>query len=1077
MTGNPIPVLLMMTRSLVLFFFAALPVLGGVIPLEGEWRFGLDRKDVGAGEKWFARSLPEKIRLPGILQAQGYGDPVTKETPWVMSLYDRNWAERDEYKAFAKSGEVKVPFLSQPVRHYLGVAWYQRDIEIPAQAAGQRGVIYLERSRWKSSAWLDDVELGSQDSLVAPHEFDAGLLKPGRHRLTLRIDNRMILPYRPDSHAVSDSEGSTWNGVVGKMELRTSSPVWIDEARVDGDPFKKEARIDVRIGNVTGKAGKGTVSVGDVRTEIAWDEKGGRGSVVVPMPAAKAWDEFAPELQRLTVKLSGEGAGDAREVAFGLRKFTTSGVEFTINGRLTQLRGTHDGGGFPLTGYPPMDVASWKKILGTCKEWGINHLRFHSWCPPEAAFTAADELGIYMQPEPGMWNEFSKNSAITKMLYQETGRMIRAYGNHPSFVMVSPSNEPKGRWQDVLGEWVKFWRSEDPRRLWTTGTGWAILDKPGPTDLLDFHATHRFGGNLMRGNTGWFGKDYSASTRGIDKPVVTHELGQWCAYPDFDVIRKFTGFLQPGNYGIFKESARLNGVLDRDKAFAMASGKLQTACYKEEIEANMRTPGLGGFQLLDLHDYMGQGTALVGLLDPFWEEKGYVTAAEFRKFCAATVPLARFRTRVFTDRDKFEIPVEISHYGQSPIKAAARWKILGAGGKLLLEGTFEEKEILLGKGTVLGTVNADLSKIMAPARCRLEVSGPGFLNDWNFWVYPAAGEPDAPVGVEIHREWTLAAKALADGKRVLFLPAAADLAWNCPPLDRIPLFWNRQMNPGWSRMLGMTVEDKHPALGGFPSQDFGDWQWIDLVGRNRAMNLVGLPPALQPIVQPVDDWNRNWKLGLLFEAKVGKGRLMACSIDIEKDLGKRPVARQFRRSVLDYMASGAFEPKVEVKPEQLGTFLFDTAVMRKLGASGPAELLDGDPNTFWQGGPGRPQVVTVDFKDTVPMTGVVLMPRQNHRDHQGDIREYGIGISDDGQTWREVKTGALGSSFSPVRIDFPKEEKGKHLRLTARSGFGNDPVTALAELAVIYAGPPLAGEGEVRYKKVRSASEDVDEGN
>jgi beta-galactosidase len=1009
------------------------------LPLEGTWRFALDREDAGIAGNWFKHDLIGEIRLPGILQAQGFGDVIRKDTPWVMSLYDRNWAERDDYRDFATGDDVKIPFLCQPKRHYLGVAWYQRDIDIPSDVGGMHGLLYLERARWKSNAWLDEREIGTQDSLVAPHEFDLGLLTPGRHRITVRLDNRMILPYRPDSHSVSDSLGSTWNGIVGKMEIRVSSPVWIDEVRVDGDPFRHEGNLDIRIGNATGKSGKGRIAVGNVTGEVTWNADGGRGSLTVPMKDAGCWDEFSPATHKLEVTLEGGGADDRREIEFGLRKFATSGTEFTINGRPTHLRGNHDGGGFPLTGHPPMDRESWRKILSTYRQWGINHVRFHSWCPPEAAFAVADELGIYIQAEPGMWNEFSDGSAITKMLYAETERMIRAYGNHPSFVMFSPSNEPKGDWKKVLSEWVAFWRKEDPRRLWTTGTGWAILENPGPTDLLDYHATHRFGAKLMRGNSGWFGRDYSAATRGIDKPVVSHELGQWCAYPNFDVIRKFTGFLQPGNYEIFRASAEKNGVLDRDKAFTRASGKLQLECYKEEIEANLRTPGLGGFQLLDLHDYMGQGTALVGMLDPFFEEKGYATAREFSRFCAPTVPLARLRTRLFSINDKFEIPVEISHYGKAPIQTAAAWKISDSSGKILLEGRFDERAVPLGKGTVLGTIKADLSKFPAPCACRLEVSGPEFANDWKFWVYPAAGAPTTPGNVEILRDWPAAEKALAAGERVLFLPRSAGLAWNCPPLDRIPLFWNRQMSPGWSRMLGMAVDASHPALAEFPTDDYGDWQWIDLAGKSRAMNLAGLPAKLQPIVQPVDDWNRNWKLALLFEAKVGAGRLMVCSIDIGKDLSKSPAALQFRRSLLDHMASESFKPAAELSPEQIRAFLFDTLIMRKLKADGPAALIDGDPNTFWQGPAGHPCSVEIGFKDSVPMRGLVLMPRQNHRDHEGDIREYRIELGDDNGIWREVKSGRLGSSFSPVRIDFGKEEHARHLRFTAISGSGTTP--------------------------------------
>ncbi len=1040
----------------------------------------MDREDAGIKQRWFAQDLKDEILLPGILQAQGFGDKIAVDTPWVMSLYDRHWFLRKEYKEFAAADEVKVPFLCQPERHYLGVAWYQRDITVPADAAGQRLALFLESSRWKTTVWLDDQEMGSQNSLVAPHEFELGLAKPGRNRLTVRVDNRMLMDYRPDAHAVSDSQGNTWNGIVGRLELRRTGPVWIDHVRVMTDLKKSEVAFQVALKSLTKSPGRGQIAVGSKKVAVEWTAGGGSARLVVPISAdAAKWDEFSPKLHKATVRLTG-GATDSYDVSYGLREFGTDGTEFVINGRLTHLRGTHDGGGFPLTGHPPMDVASWKKTFTTLRAWGLNHVRFHSWCPPEAAFQAADEIGIYLQPEPGMWNTFNKGSEVTKMLYQETDRMLRAFGNHPSFVLFSPSNEPKGRWQSVLSEWVEHYRKVDATRLWTTGTGWAILESPGPTDKVDFHATHRFGSNLMRGDSGWFARDYTKSTMGIDKPVISHELGQWCAYPDFSVIEKFTGFLRPGNYEIFRKSAADQGVLDRNKAFVHASGKLQLACYQEEVEANLRTPGLGGFQLLDIHDFMGQGTALIGLLDPFFEEKGYARAEDFKRFCAPTVPLARLRQRVFTDRDKLEIPVEIYHYGQAPLKqVATRWTVKDAAGKLLASGDFAKRTIPLGKGTPLGTVKLDLSKFPSPSACRLEVVGDGFANSWNFWVNPDSREVTLPNGVRMTSSWPDAEKALAAGERVFYQPMAGDLDWSCPPLDRLPAFWNRQMNPGWSRMLGMCVENQHPALAGFPSDDFGDWQWIGLVGRSRAMNLGRLPKELQPIVQPVDDWNRNWKLGLIFEAKVGPGRLLACSIDLERDLSKRPDARQLKRSLLDYMASDRFMPEVEVTPDLLRGFLFDTLIMRKLGAQGPKELLDGDPNSFWLGGgkkKSHPHAFEIQFPQVMAMDGFAVMPRQNHREHEGDIRSYLLEASGDGQSWRTIAEGELESTFDPQVVRFKQGEQAKFLRFTARSGFGKDTVSALAEFAVLYTGPPVGGSGVIEYRRARSASEDVDEG-
>ena len=1060
------------------------------VSLAGTWRFALDPSDAGVGESWFARKLDQSIELPGILQAQGYGNAIDRHTPWVSGLTDRFWYQRADYKAYAADGNTKVPFLCQPPRHYLGAAWYQRDITIPAEAAGKRQVLFLERARWETRLWIDGRELGSCRSLVAPHVHDLGILDTGEHRITVRVDNRMLLPYRPDSHAVSDAMGSTWNGIVGRIELQSTPAVWLEDVQAWPDLERRTMRLVARIGNATGKSGAGWFFCGGVSVSADWDASGGKAEVVVPVPANRTpWDEFHPVTFRLDVALESPSGKHETAVTTGLRSFVSRGQGFLINGRPVFLRGNHDGGGFPLTGHPPMDLESWRRILGIYKAWGLNHVRFHSWCPPEAAFQAADELGFYLQPEPGMWNPFSKGSDITKMLYEESERMIAAYGNHPSFVMLSPSNEPAGRWKEVLPEWVAHFRKTDPRRLYTTGTGWSLIDDPQPVaDKVDYLNIHRIGTRMMRGEKGWFGRDYAASATGVDVPIVTHEAGQWCAYPDFDVIGKFTGFLRPGNYEIFRDSAKANGVVDRNKDFVHASGKLQLACYKEEVEAVLRSRGIAGFQLLDVHDYMGQGTALVGLLDPFWEEKGYAGAADFRKFCAPVVLLARMKQRVFTPADDFKIPVEAAHYGEKLIRdAVVKWSIRDTSGKDLLTGNFASADLSLGSAIPLGEVRADLSKLPCPAAYQLVVSlGAVTNNDWNFWLYPGnIGKPASPAGVTITRDFNECLKSLAAGGRVVFYPKPEDIAWDGPPLDRLPLFWNRLMSPGWSRMLGIWVDAKHPALAGFPTADFADWQWIEVVGRSRTVNLGRLPAALLPIVQPVDDWNRNWKLGLIFEAKVGAGKLLVCAADLTGDLAKHPAARALRDSLVSYAAGPKFTPAVAVSPRSLAGILADTRIMAKLNAraeGGAAAAIDGDPNTFWLSGgpkgPRHPHVLEIHFAKAVPMDGCTVMPRQNHRDHEGDIREYRLEASDDGHAWHEVIRGELESGFHPQSVKFPSPVNARHLRFTALSGFGKDTAAAIAEFAIHYTGPPIDGShlSSPNYQRARSASTDVDEG-
>ena len=383
-----------------------------------------------------------------------------------------------------------------------------------------------------------------------------------------------------------------------------------------------------------------------------------------------------------------------------------------------------------------------------------------------------------------MWNDINPNTPMERMLYAETERIFRAYGNHPSFILLSAMNEAHGRWKDCLPQWVASCRIADPRRLYTPNTGWSIIDAPGPVEGADYLSVARIGLNPLRGQSAWFGRDYGRSLRGVNVPVVSHELGQWCAYPDYSVIKKFDGYMRPGNYEIFRDSLAAHGLANKDKDFAWASGRFQLACYKEEIEANLRTPGLAGFQLLDLHDYVGQGSAFVGLLDTFWEEKGYVTAQEFRKFCQPTVPLARLpQSSVYHERP-FEVDVEVANYGSRAwSNAPSGWAIENARNEIVSSGLWGKKPLPIGKNTSLGQVKADLSKLPAPGEYRLVVdvaesaggpyaSHPPFpQNDWNVLALPVANFHFSS-GKRPHHQFLGRSRNQARHRQKSFVPAA-----------------------------------------------------------------------------------------------------------------------------------------------------------------------------------------------------------------------------------------------------------------------------------------------------------------
>ena len=430
---------------------------------------------------------------------------------------------------------------------------------------------------------------------------------------------------------------------------------------------------------------------------------------------------------------------------------------------------------FPTTGQPPTDVAEGhgNGIIGIAKSYGLNLIRFHSYCPPETAFAAADELGFYFQIETCWANQsttIGDGKPVDQWVFDETARILKAYGNHPSFVLMPYGNEPGGKnANDYLARYVSHFKALDPRRLWTSGSGWPQLPENQFDITPDPRIQHWGEGLKSRINSQppETTTDYRSYISARKVPVVSHEIGEWCVYPNFDEIPKYTGYLKPKNFEIFRNTLATNGLGAFAKQFLLASGKLQTLCYKEDIESALRTPGMGGFELLDLHDFPGQGTALVGVLDPFWDDKGYVTAQEYSRFCNAVVPLARLPKRVFTTDEKLEAQIEISNFGAQPMtNAVAEWKLAGDDGKKFARGELPAKMIPVDNGIQLGGTSVDLKNIKVPAHCKLLVglAGTKFQNDWSIWIYPAQTNSENQTNVLITDKFDGAAQKYFAGR-------------------------------------------------------------------------------------------------------------------------------------------------------------------------------------------------------------------------------------------------------------------------------------------------------------------------
>jgi hypothetical protein len=544
--------------------------------------------------------------------------------------------------------------------------------------------------------------------------------------------------------------------------------------------------------------------------------------------------------------------------------------------------------------------------------------------------------------------------------------------------------------------------------------------------------------------------------------VVSHEIGQWCVYPNFEEITKYTGVLKPKNFDIFHDFLRESGMGDQARDFLMASGKLQALCYKEEIESALRTKGFGGFQLLDLHDFPGQGTALVGVLDPFWDSKPYITPEAFNRFCAETVPLARMEKRVWTSDETFTADLEISHFGPAPLaNRLVTWEIKDEKDRLLGFGQWN-KDVETGTLTRIGRIEQPLSEAAKPAKCvlRARVQGTPFENTWSFWVYPpAAGEEATRSDPRIVGEWDQAALSRLQSGEALWLMADPRTVRTDVKLGFSSIFWNTAWTRGQApHTLGILCEPTHPALKHFPTEYHSNWQWWDLVSRAATLELDDLPAGLQPIVQVVPDWFNPKRLGLVFEAKVGKGKVLVTSMDLKNDLKNRPVARQMRASLLRYIDSSAFRPDTEVAPEQLDNLFKPISRLRKLGAVARADsqepgyeaalVIDGDPATMWHTSWGDretpyPHFLEIRVNAEQAIAGLTVLPRSDMTN--GRIADYRVTV--DG---KEVARGTWPNNAKIKKIMFKQPLAGRVIKLEALSEVQGRNWASVAEIDILF---------------------------
>lgn len=850
------------------------------IDLSGQWQVKLDAEK----QETMPQAYPETMMLPGTTSAAGLGMPnPAKETGCLTDAY-----------------------------RFEGAAWFMRTFTA-GDWTGEQTMLTLERTR-KTTVYLDGRPIGHQESLCTPHRYFLPPVHAGEHTLVIRVDNTDY-PTR-GGHLTSPDTQSNWNGITGEISL-TVAHTLLTDLTVRPDLRRGCLRVHGHIiGAPDGVAG--IVLPGQMEHLLPY--RRGVLDGECPLKGNEAfWDEAHPEIHTISIDLD----GDVYETTFGLRDVRTLGRRLLINGRETFLRGKVDNLLYPKTGYTPTDVASWMTILGIAKEYGINHYRYHTACPPDAAFTAADLLGVYMAPELPFWGTVAEegeegyDERERDFLFQEGFRILREYGHHPSFLWLSLGNELWGS-KDVLNRMMRAYREADDTKLYSSGANnyqfvpdvldeenvfvgvrlgrerlirgsYAMCDAPqGIVQTTAPESVSNYDASIVPetlGQSGEAGKvqiQYGTGVKEVDAqsadalipdvPVISHEVGQYVFYPDFSEISHYTGPLKPRNIEAMRENLERAGLYGEHEAFFRQTGHLAVECYKREIETLLRSREVSGFQLLDLQDYTGQGTALVGVLNAMMENKGLISAEEWREFCAGTVVLGEFTSFTGVMGEDIRFDVQISECDPEKQHTCIRCT--------LMDGERELYACDVTPGARQGRLT-DAVSVTFPAECYRDamqerITGltvvltleDGTRNHYPIWLIPPVDIRITREGIEKDRRMVafVSAEEKADGAAIVVPSAEGQLpAEYCTDFWCYPMF--RSISESMGKpvpvgTMGLSIDTASPLLKRFAQEDYTTPVWYAIL---QTAHVQRLPADVHPAVQMIDNTERCARLGILYQ--------------------------------------------------------------------------------------------------------------------------------------------------------------------------------------------------------------------
>ena len=902
------------------------------IELSGTWGFRADEEKAGIDRDLCNMPAEDDIYLPSTVSQQKKG---------------RYNAEREEFRLTDEYS-------------FEGYAWYYRSIDLSGIPDGTRAELFLERTRL-TRLWINGKYIGERNSLCTPHIYDiTDHIGSDSTDICIMVSNTDY-PTK-GGHLTSADTQTNWNGITGELSIRLYDRDGISFVRAYPDISAHSVRLEFGLNGID----RADVSIWGASSDCKTVDTVTR-TVTAEQPFTvidlgedfSLWDEYSPVVY--TLKAAVNGSMDIHTVQFGMREMSTDGIELKINGRPLFLRGKHDAMLFPLTGAAPTAIGDWYEVLRKAKEWGINHYRFHTCCPPEAAFAAADLLGMYLQPELPFWGtlyapESEKyNAEEVEYLREEGRRILSTFGGHPSFVMMTLGNELWGDdslMNDMLGEF----KTLDSRHLYSQGSN-NFQFEPKILENDDFFSGVRFGKNrLIRGSyaqcdapLGFVQTDEPNTVHSFDGafygfseqsgedteyevqrgtsavkvraaqaeeliptvPVISHETGQYYSYPDLSAADSYTGSLKAHFLGIYRERLAEKNMLGYADDFHKASGLFAFECYKLEIEAAMRSEYLSGFQLLDLQDFTGQGMASVGMLDAFMQEKRFVTAELHRRwlgFCSDRVILAEIRSFVLEMGQTVRVPVYLRNMRPESLSGMKiSWTFGDISGELDITDSFT------GLGYI-GTIALTPTHLLKE---RLVLTIDGVTeNSYDFWTFPKADSgcqlPECSVRGEskvyITDSYSKAERLLDGGERVILFPKNAEYSievtyctdfWDYPMFRRISEDMGRKLPVG---TLGLLIDTEHPTMKRFGAEMYTTPQWYHIISHSVGAVLDDTPESFRPIVQVIDNAERNHKLGLLYETVRGKGRLMVCTCKIWEIL-ERAEAQYFADILIDHAHS------------------------------------------------------------------------------------------------------------------------------------------------------------------------------